>query len=225
MADYNKKLADYNNEITKLESDQHTVVNSSYTWPLTIPHLDASKPYAKVDYHFDITWHWDATAQNVIVTNVDVTLTRENPVSVGGGFWDALVFVNPNSKLNEPVGSFDTSKGGDIPGVTGDTIWNNLGNQPGVQAFFAQNNKTHAYTIKYNHNNSVPYGAVNKGNGVYDVLDGVIRQNDGTGHQILNVKWGNLSNFVTIHIPEAPVKPTLKTTEVHYHYNPMIINI
>lgn len=213
MAEYSQELANY---YDKLKSDQHTVVNSSYIWPLVDPHYDASKPYAKLEYHIDVTWHWDPIVKNVIVTNVDITLKRDTPVSVGGGFWDALVFVNPNSKIDEPIGSFT---GGDIPGVTGDTIWNELGNQPGVQAFFSQNNYSHAYTIKYHHNNSVPYAAVKKGNGTYDVLDGIIRRNDGSTSHVLNVKWANLSNLVTVHFPPLPVKPTLRKSQISYHYD------
>ncbi len=85
MADYNQKLATYNNQMKSLIDDQHKIVNSSHVWPYTYTdksgfHVDTSKPYAKVDYHIDITWHWDSSINNVVVTNVDITLERDAPV-------------------------------------------------------------------------------------------------------------------------------------------------
>ena len=81
MADYNQKLATYNNQMKSLIDDQHKIVNSSHVW------------------HIDITWHWDSSINNVVVTNVDITLERDAPVSTANGFWDAMVLINPNNTI------------------------------------------------------------------------------------------------------------------------------
>lgn len=228
MADYNQKLASYNQQMTSLTTDQHKIVNSSHVWPYAYTdksglHGDWSRPYAKVNYHIDVTWHWDSSINNVVVTNVEITLGRDAPISTANGFWDAMVLINPNNTISQQGGTFKDGEP-DLPGINGDIIWNNIGNKPGVQAFFAQNNGTHAFTIRYNHNNSVPYNGVNRGNGTYDVLDAYIRSNTGTAGTKA-VKWDSISNLVTIQLPVPPVhpsvpaKPTPQTTTVRYHHD------
>ena len=203
-------MADYNAKMAALEKDQHKIATYTQYW-----NYGADQHFAVLKWTADLTWHWDSTKQQVVVTNVKITYTRGNPNYKGGGFWDAYVLMNPNMSVPEEGGAF-TEPAPDLPGIDGNKLWQTIGtSQSGIFAFFAQNNKTYEYSIDYNLTSTVPYNAVNLGNGKYELLKSVMRQNTGT-RPTKSVVWRETGVNVDI---DLPVKPTLKTTEAHYHYN------
>ncbi|MFR0575731.1 LPXTG cell wall anchor domain-containing protein [Limosilactobacillus reuteri subsp. suis] len=220
-AEYDNALRDYNQQMQNLAQDQIKHDSGTFTWP--VPGHPLSQYYAKVNWSADITWHWDVTQKAVIVTKVNVTFDRVNPNYAGGGFWDAFVFMNPNTNVPQEAGTY-LRKQGDIPGINGDSLWQKIGGggNSGIFAFYTQKNSTHEYTIKYDFNNSVPFKAVDNHDGTWTVLKSVIRQNDGGvgsgANALFHILWHNNDTKVTVN-PNVPTIPTLKTTEAHYHYN------
>lgn len=204
-----------------LSQDQIKHDSGTFTWP--VPGHPLSQYYAKVNWSADITWHWDVAQKAVIVTKVNVTFDRVNPNYAGGGFWDAFVFMNPNTNVPQEAGTY-LRKQGDIPGINGDSLWQKIGGggNSGIFAFYTQKNSTHEYTIKYDFNNSVPFKAVDNHDGTWTVLKSVIRQNDGGvgsgANALFHILWHNNDTKVTVN-PNIPTMPTFKTTEVHYHYD------
>ena len=220
-AEYDNVLRDYNQQMQNLAQDQIKHDSGTFTWP--VPGHPLSQYYAKVNWSADITWHWDVAQKAVIVTKVNVTFDRVNPNYAGGGFWDAFVFMNPNTNVPQEAGTY-LRKQGDIPGINGDSLWQKIGGggNSGIFAFYTQKNSTHEYTIKYDFNNSVPFKAVDNHDGTWTVLKSVIRQNDGGvgsgANALFHILWHNNDTRVTVN-PNVPTIPTLKTTEAHYHYN------
>ncbi|MQB76098.1 LPXTG cell wall anchor domain-containing protein [Limosilactobacillus reuteri] len=220
-AEYDNALRDYNQQMQNLAQDQIKHDSGTFTWP--VPGHPLSQYYAKVNWSADITWHWDVAQKAVIVTKVNVTFDRVNPNYAGGGFWDAFVFMNPNTNVPQEAGTY-LRKQGDIPGINGDSLWQKIGGggNSGIFAFYTQKNSTHEYTIKYDFNNSVPFKAVDNHDGTWTVLKSVIRQNDGGvgsgANALFHILWHNNDTRVTVN-PNVPTIPTLKTTEAHYHYN------
>ena len=223
--EYDNALKDYNQQMQNLSQDQIKHDSGTFTWP--VPGHPLSQYYAKVNWSADITWHWDVAQKAVIVTKVNVTFDRVNPNHTGGGFWDAFVFMNPNTNVPQEAGTY-LQKQGDIPGINGDSLWQKIGGggNSGIFAFYTQKNSTHEYTIKYDFNNSVPFKAVDNHDGTWTVLKSVIRQNDGGvgsgANALFHILWHNNDTKVTVN-PNIPTMPTFKTTEVHYHYNTSVI--
>lgn len=223
--EYDNALRDYNQQMQNLAQDQIKHDSGTFTWP--VPGHPLSQYYAKVNWSADITWHWDVAQKAVIVTKVNVTFDRVNPNYAGGGFWDAFVFMNPNTNVPQEAGTY-LRKQGDIPGINGDSLWQKIGGggNSGIFAFYTQKNSTHEYTIKYDFNNSVPFKAVDNHDGTWTVLKSVIRQNDGGvgsgANALFHILWHNNDTRVTVN-PNVPTIPTLKTTEAHYHYNPVMV--
>ena len=223
--EYDNALKDYNQQMQNLSQDQIKHDSGTFTWP--VPGHPLSQYYAKVNWSADITWHWDVAQKAVIVTKVNVTFDRVNPNYAGGGFWDAFVFMNPNTNVPQEAGTY-LRKQGDIPGINGDSLWQKIGGggNSGIFAFYTQKNSTHEYTIKYDFNNSVPFKAVDNHDGTWTVLKSVIRQNDGGvgsgANALFHILWHNNDTKVTIN-PNIPTMPTFKTTEVHYHYNTVMV--
>ena len=125
-----------------LSQDQIKHDSGTFTWP--VPGHPLSQYYAKVNWSADITWHWDVAQKAVIVTKVNVTFDRVNPNHTGGGFWDAFVFMNPNTNVPQEAGTY-LQKQGDIPGINGDSLWQKIGGggNSGIFAFYTQKNSTH----------------------------------------------------------------------------------
>ena len=156
----------------------------------------------------------------VIVTNVKIDMQRISPNTKGGGFWDSVVFMNPNVSVPEETGTY-LPPAPDLPGTNGDSLWRKIGagdGKSGIFAFFTQNNATWNYAIKYS-NNGLPFVAKNVGNGTWQLLSSVGRWNDGgksTGHSAWSVQWGNDGTYITVQVPQPPKQPP--TQEIHYHY-------
>ena len=214
---------EYNTQLSQLEQDQHTIINGHRNWAMK---MSDGKYHNcnSVNYYVDITWHWDSRENAVMVTNVDLKLTPGTTDINLGGYWDALGFVNPNYPVHEQAGTF-TPPAGDLPGVNGEAVWNEIGNKPGVQGLYTGNNNTHETLVRYSKNNSVPYKAVSLGNGKYDLLDMFIRANDGASNpnrhsssDPINVMWSTLNTPVTVNLP------VLKTQVLHYHYDETSVN-
>ena len=186
-----------------------------------------------VTISWDITWHYDLTSQNVIVTNakVDVTPSEDYDRDQTGkpGFTDALMIVKPDTPLpNENTyyiaGSNLAENGNDdVPGMSPEVLWNKYSSV--ALAFYSQLGGVHGSgTIHYN--TQIPYIAVKNNDGTYVLLKAFDRAR-GTGPQGTNQwgdaifghkqypVWGEMFSPVTVSIPQ------LKTTETHYHYNPV----
>ena len=104
----------------------------------------------KIDYNYDVTYHYNMATDQIIVTNIKINLNREEPTQKGNGFWDTVIFANPNANLPQELGNYYLPNG-DLPGINGDSLWNKYGNNnKDVFAFVSQNNQTEQYTIKYN---------------------------------------------------------------------------
>lgn len=184
-----------------------------------------------VTISWDITWHYDLTSQNVIVTNakVDVTPSEDYDRDQTGkpGFTDALMIVKPDTPLpNENTyyiaGSNLAENGNDdVPGMSPEVLWNKYSSV--ALAFYSQLGGVHGSgTIHYN--TQTPYTAVKNNDGTYVLLKAFDRAR-GTGPQGTNQwgdaifghkqypVWGEMFSPVTVSIPQ------LKTTEAHYHYD------
>ena len=184
-----------------------------------------------VTISWDITWHYDLTSQNVIVTNakVDVTPSEDYDHDQTGkpGFTDALMIVKPDTPLpNENTyyiaGSNLAENGNDdVPGMSPEVLWNKYSSV--ALAFYSQLGGVHGSgTIHYN--TQTPYTAVKNNDGTYVLLKAFDRAR-GTGPQGTNQwgdaifghkqypVWGEMFSPVTVSIPQ------LKTTETHYRYD------
>ena len=223
-------MTKYTNDLNLLETDQHKIDSGTFNWKAYKDNeIYTGKNFATVDWKSDITWHYDKISNTVIVTNVDITLTNIPATAKANGFWDALIFFNPNKELPEGEGSYDYRQTPDLPGINGDSLYNQIGaNNPsnGILAYYAHNNDTGAYTIKLSLNNTVPYSAEKVNSNTYRLVRTALRKNNhnvsvGKG-PINDVVWKNGSIDILVSLPEkpdVPTKPTLKTTEVSYHHD------
>ncbi|UXC69768.1 LPXTG cell wall anchor domain-containing protein [Limosilactobacillus vaginalis] len=218
-----------------METDQHKIDSGTFNWKAYKDNeIYTGKNFATVDWKSDITWHYDKISNTVIVTNVDITLTNIPATAKANGFWDALIFFNPNKELPEGEGSYDYRQTPDLPGINGDSLYNQIGaNNPsnGILAYYAHNNDTGAYTIKLSLNNTVPYSAEKVNSNTYRLVRTALRKNNhnaSVGKGAINdVVWKNGSIDILVSLPEkpdVPTKPTLKTTEVSYHHDVMTVN-
>lgn len=238
LAEWNKQYASimtkYTNDLNLLETDQHKIDSGTFNWKAYKDNeIYTGKNFATVDWKSDITWHYDKISNTVIVTNVDITLTNIPATAKANGFWDALIFFNPNKELPEGEGSYDYRQTPDLPGINGDSLYNQIGaNNPsnGILAYYAHNNDTGAYIIKLSLNNTVPYSAEKVNSNTYRLVRTALRKNNhnaSVGKGAINdVVWKNGSIDILVSLPEkpdVPTKPTLKTTEVSYHHDKMIV--
>ena len=81
----------------------------------------------KIDYNYDVTYHYNMATDQIIVTNIKINLNREEPTQKGNGFWDTVIFANPNANLPQELGNYYLPNG-DLPGINGDSLWNKYGN-------------------------------------------------------------------------------------------------
>lgn len=168
----------------------------------------------------DITWHYDIATDNVVVTNLQLKLNRQNPPKRGGGFWDTFIFTQPQAQLPTETGTFLGSNG-DLDYIkTAHDVWDKvLSGRNDVYAYFSQNNKTEENSIIYNLQNFKPYNAQKNADGSWTLLSVFDRWNwhlNGGDSDPLGVRWGKDSVAATL----KGIPPVRKTTEVHYHYNP-----
>ncbi|MCI6367547.1 MAG: hypothetical protein MR804_01270 [Limosilactobacillus reuteri] len=173
----------------------------------------------------DITWHYDIATDNVVVTNLQLKLNRQNPPKRGGGFWDTFIFTQPQAQLPTETGTFLGSNG-DLDYIkTAHDVWDKvLSGRNDVYAYFSQNNKTEENSIIYNLQNFKPYNAQKNADGSWTLLSVFDRWNwhlNGGDSDPLGVRWGKDSVAATL----KGIPPVRKTTEVHYHYNPSAIDL
>ena len=167
----------------------------------------------------DITWHYDIATDNVVVTNLQLKLNRQNPPKRGRGFWDTFIFTQPQAQLPTETGTFLGSNG-DLDYIkTAHDVWDKvLSGRNDVYAYFSQNNKTEENSIIYNLQNFKPYNAQKNADGSWTLLSVFDRWNwhlNGGDSDPLGVRWGKDSVAATL----KGIPPVRKTTEVHYHYN------
>lgn len=167
----------------------------------------------------DITWHYDIATDNVVVTNLQLKLNRQNPPKRGGGFWDTFIFTQPQAQLPTETGTFLGSNG-DLDYIkTAHDVWDKvLSARNDVYAYFSQNNKTEENSIIYNLQNFKPYNAQKNADGSWTLLSVFDRWNwhlNGGDSDPLGVRWGKDSVAATL----KGIPPVRKTTEVHYHYD------
>ena len=149
-------------------------------------------------------------------------ITRNTPAKHGGGFWDDIAVVKPNSSIPTESGTFLT-RNGDLNGTTGNGLWNNVKNQIGddLLGMFTQNNRSEQFNIKYNTSNMAPYYATEE-NGKWILLRTLGRLNeaaDGSGastYDVGKVVWSRVNLGVSITLPNTPIR---KLSKVHYHYD------
>ena len=170
----------------------------------------------------DITWHYDIATDNVVVTNLQLKLNRQNPPKRGGGFWDTFIFTQPQAQLPTETGTFLGSNG-DLDYIkTAHDVWDKvLSGRNDVYAYFSQNNKTEENSIIYNLQNFKPYNAQKNADGSWTLLSVFDRWNwhlNGGDSDPLGVRWGKDSVAATL----KGIPPVRKTTEVHYHYNTVV---
>ena len=171
----------------------------------------------------DITWHYDIATDNVVVTNLQLKLNRQNPPKRGGGFWDTFIFTQPQAQLPTETGTFLGSNG-DLDYIkTAHDVWDKvLSGRNDVYAYFSQNNKTEENSIIYNLQNFKPYNAQKNADGSWTLLSVFDRWNwhlNGGDSDPLGVRWGKDSVAATL----KGIPPVRKTTEVHYHYNTVTV--
>ena len=170
----------------------------------------------------DITWHYDIATDNVVVTNLQLKLNRQNPPKRGRGFWDTFIFTQPQAQLPTETGTFLGSNG-DLDYIkTAHDVWDKvLSGRNDVYAYFSQNNKTEENSIIYNLQNFKPYNAQKNADGSWTLLSVFDRWNwhlNGGDSDPLGVRWGKDSVAATL----KGIPPVRKTTEVHYHYNTVV---
>ena len=170
----------------------------------------------------DITWHYDIATDNVVVTNLQLKLNRQNPPKRGEGFWDTFIFTQPQAQLPTETGTFLGSNG-DLDYIkTAHDVWDKvLSGRNDVYAYFSQNNKTEENSIIYNLQNFKPYNAQKNADGSWTLLSVFDRWNwhlNGGDSDPLGVRWGKDSVAATL----KGIPPVRKTTEVHYHYNTVV---
>ncbi|WP_414152246.1 LPXTG cell wall anchor domain-containing protein [Limosilactobacillus reuteri] len=185
---------------------------------------DNKNGYMKIDYNYDVTYHYNIATDQIIVTNIKINLNREEPTQKGNGFWDTVIFANPNANLPQELGNYYLPNG-DLPGINGDSLWNKYGNNnKDVFAFVSQNNQTEQYTIKYNTSGITPYAVNRNSDGTFTLFKTMDRGNlpnhSGNGDQGWHIWWINGNLKKTITVPQAPQR---KTSEVHYHYNTVMV--
>lgn len=204
---------EYDNQMRNLASDQHTKGTQTYV----------NGGYMNLTCNYDITWHYDISKDQVIVTNADVKLVRKDPekyADMTNGFWDSFAFVKPNATIPHEDGTYtwaDEPNHSDLPGVNGDYLWNMV--KSDAMAFFSQDSNRTAspYVIKYS--TQTPYVAAKNADGTYTLMLTLDRYRDGVTAigQPNRPVWTVDSKKVTISIPQR------KTTEVHYRYNTVMV--
>lgn len=211
---YQVALAKYNNEMRQYISDHHA--NGSLHW--------TNGGYTNINVNYDITWHWDSGRNKIVVTGVNTKINRADPEKRGGGYWDAWVYAAPGTSIPTFTGTFG-GKDGDVPGVTGEKIWNSVSGIDGVYAFITQNNKTEETLIRYKDNTGKSYDAQYDGNGKWTLLAETSRWNRPASD--LNswistwYEWGPAVQL-TLPVPPTPpttTKPEPQKTSVNYHYD------
>ena len=201
--------ADYDRQMQALVSDQHTRGTQTYT----------NGGYMNLTCNYDITWHYDIIRDQVIVTNVDVNLTRKDPEKytwMTNGFWDSFAFVKPDAAIPHENGTYtwaDEPGHSDLPGVDGDSLWNMVKNA--AMAFFSQDSNKNAspYVIKYA--TQTPYAATKNSDGTYTLMMTLDRYRDGITAigQANRPVWTVDSEKVTVTMPQR------KISSVNYHYD------
>lgn len=215
--EYDQENSNFQQKIKSLTTDQHATGSSFF-----MNGSDNKNGYMKIDYNYDVTYHYNMATDQIIVTNIKINLNREEPTQKGNGFWDTVIFANPNANLPQELGNYYLPNG-DLPGINGDSLWNKYGNNnKDVFAFVSQNNQTEQYTIKYNTSGITPYAVNRNSDGTFTLFKTMDRGNlpnhSGNGDQGWHIWWINGNLKKTITVPQAPQR---KTTEVHYHYNPV----
>ncbi len=197
---------EYDNAIAQLTSEQHT----TGTMPVD------NGGFLTFDTNYNVSWHYDLSKQAVIVDSVNMNINRKQPIHKGSGFWDVVTFTSPYATTPSHGGTFDSISTGDVPGIDGNTIWNEM-DKNGLFGYIAQNNGTGDYVIKYGNPNQ-PFTAKYVGNGNWQVLIAIDRLNDHSDPHNTKVIWGHENVNLLIHVP------TRKTTSISYHYNKMNVN-
>lgn len=190
--------------------------------------------FINLTYKYDLTWHYDKQTDEAVITNAAINIVRGDPQKVstapGTGFWDTVTFAIPTA----PLPHEDGIAIGDLPGVSGESLWNNFGNQNyGILGFFSQNNKTEQYTIKYG--SVTPYRVKRNADGTFTLLVGEDRYNDyGSDGQVnpdgslvhpnpdgihIHPAWIHNDIKVNVTVPTVPV------SKIHYHYNTSAIDL
>ena len=215
--EYDQENSNFQQKIKSLTTDQHATGSSFF-----MNGSDNKNGYMKIDYNYDVTYHYNMATDQIIVTNIKINLNREEPTQKGNGFWDTVIFANPNANLPQELGNYYLPNG-DLPGINGDSLWNKYGNNnKDVFAFVSQNNQTEQYTIKYNTSGITPYAVNRNSDGTFTLFKTMDRGNlpnhSGNGDQGWHIWWINGNLKKTITVPQAPQR---KTTEVHYHYDVM----
>ncbi len=215
--EYDQENSNFQQKIKSLTTDQHATGSSFF-----MNGSDNKNGYMKIDYNYDVTYHYNMATDQIIVTNIKINLNREEPTQKGNGFWDTVIFANPNANLPQELGNYYLPNG-DLPGINGDSLWNKYGNNnKDVFAFVSQNNQTEQYTIKYNTSGITPYAVNRNSDGTFTLFKTMDRGNlpnhSGNGDQGWHIWWINGNLKKTITVPQAPQR---KTSEVHYHYNPV----
>lgn len=208
---YQAAKAKYDQEMQALEQDHHTVFADKIL----------NGGYTNIDYHVDVTWHYDANNKNVVVTNVNASLDRHDPEKRGGGFWDVVTINNPNLQIpNEPGIFWDGTNANnhesDLADIKGpDDVWHKFfANNNDVYAYISQNNLTEEYKIEYHKENFKPYNAVKNSDGSYTLVSSFDRGNhllDSDPHRH-NVWWSQGSIQCNVTLPTPPTPPTPFTT-------------
>lgn len=233
-ATYDQAYSQFQQQVKALESDQHAIGSSFFK-----NGDDNKNGYMKIDYNYDVTYHYNLDTDQIIVTNIKIQLNREEPTQKGGGFWDTVVFTSPNASLPQELGNFYLPNG-DFPGTNGDSLWNKYGkDNKDVFAFVSQNNKTEQYAIKYNTNGITPYAVNRNSDGSFTLFKTIDRGNEpnhsGNDDQGWHIWWANGDLKKNIVVPQKPTRATSetsyhldqlnvnpvakKTSEVHYHYD------
>lgn len=180
--------------------------------------------YTNITVDYDLTWHWDTSKNKVVVTNNKMNISRTDPEKKGGGYWDAWVYAAPGTSIPTFTGTFSGNEG-DVPGVTGEKIWNAVSGIDGVYSFITQNNKTEETIIRYKDNKGKTYDAQYDGNGKWTLLVETSRWNQPSpSSDSWTSTWYAWGPAVQITLPTPPTPPTatkpkLKTTSVNYHYD------
>lgn len=213
--EYDQENSNFQQKIKRLTTDQHATGSSFF-----MNGSDNKNGYMKIDYNYDVTYHYNMATDQIIVTNIKINLNREEPTQKGNGFWDTVIFANPNANLPQELGNYYLPNG-DLPGINGDSLWNKYGNNnKDVFAFVSQNNQTEQYTIEYNTSGITPYAVNRNSDGTFTLFKTMDRGNfpnhSGNGDQGWHIWWANGNLKKTITVPQAPQR---KTSEVHYHYD------
>ncbi|MBB1085209.1 hypothetical protein, partial [Limosilactobacillus fastidiosus] len=202
---YDQQMKDYNQQIAKLGQDQHITGSGTMT----------NGSFINITYTYDLTWHYDPKYDQVVVTNAKFNISRGDPLTVstapGNGFWDTVTFTIPNAPLPHEEGVAI----GDLPGVSGESLWNNFGaTNYGILAFFSQNNKSEQYTIKYG--SVTPYNVSRNSDGTFTLFVTEDRYNDSPDKLHIHPAWTHSDVKATVNVPAVPIR---KTTTTHFCYD------